>query len=97
MLKTYIVKKTKTFHTKLLEYIKTIYSINPDIAKKIYNSINKELYSLDILPRRYHHLDKNNYCFVHKNYRIYYKVDDEEFVVYILNIIHTRQNDKNYR
>lgn len=85
---------TPFFNNKLIDYL-SIYSYS--IIKNIVNKIYNEIYSLDILPKRYHYIKENDYCFVVMNYRIYYSVYDADGIVVIKNIYYTRENDKNIR
>ena len=91
----YVIVISNHFHNILMNYINLIAKYSLLSAKKYYNLLNKEFYSLEILPKRYHHIKNGNYYFIVKNYRIYYRVDDENNLVILLNMIDTRQDDKN--
>ena len=87
----YKIILTKRFKNKLVKIInyckRNKYSYN-----KMLTSIYDTVFSLKILPKRYHKISENDYSVVIKNYRIIYSVYDNEQIVYIDSIIHTSQN-----
>lgn len=97
--KTRITKLVKNDLTDIGNYI-TYELKNPLAALNILQGISKEIKSLEKFPKR-NKLEQDtvfqNYNIRkvnHKEYKIYYLVDDENFIVYVVRIVHRLANNR---
>lgn len=73
----------------------------PQTALKYIRSLRKKILSLEALPNAYTLVDDEPWRsrgirkIIHKNFLVYYRVDDNKKCVYILNVIYARRDQLN--
>ncbi|MCH2188410.1 type II toxin-antitoxin system RelE/ParE family toxin [Candidatus Gracilibacteria bacterium] len=78
---------------ELTDYIYR-FSFDKNISQKIYDDLYKKILSLNFLPNRYEkYLGDYRRIIVNGNYKIFYKIDEENKKVIIVRVIRTEQND----
>ena len=72
----------------------------PETAIKMVNGFRKTINDLCIFPQR-HELDEDEELArykirrtYYKNYKIYFIVDEDEYIVYVLRVLHMLMNSK---
>lgn len=93
-----VAKLVKKDLTNIRNYIS--YELNnPIAALNLLGGISKEIKSLEKFPKRNKAedvmLEKFNVRKInYKEYKIYYLVDDDNFIVYIIRIVHRLSNNR---
>lgn len=96
----YTVEITEKAQDDLAEIIKYVSSVldAPVAAKKLYNDIKECIYSLSQMPERYKEYDSEKYESYNlrmvsvNNYCVFYTVDNNKRIVYIVSILFGRMD-----
>lgn len=84
----------------IVDYIATKLK-EPEIAKRIYTSIKKQILSLEVMPYRYKLVDDEPFCKTGirklpvENYTAFYFVNEERKTVHIFRILYNRREWQN--
>lgn len=98
--KTNTTKKVESDITSNVEYIRSTLK-NKTAAEKLTKEVKKAIVSLAYMPERYAPVDlgkRTNLgirAMILRKYKIYYFVDDENSIVEILRMLHSRQDEFN--
>lgn len=85
--------------TDIFEYICTKLH-EPEIAKRIYRSLKKDILSLETMPFRFALIDEEPYkemgvrCILIENYTAFYIADETSKTVHILRVLYNRRDWK---
>lgn len=80
----------------IVKYISEVLK-EPEIAKRIYSSIKKQIFSLDTMPYRCKLVDDEPFCKMGirklpvENYTAFYFVDEKSKTVHIFRILYNRR------
>lgn len=77
----------------LTEYIYR-FSLSKQIANKVYNDLYSAIFSLNFLPNRFEKsIWEYRRLIVDWNYKIFYRVDEENKKVIIIRVLRSEQNN----
>lgn len=98
--KIQVVKEAKEDLRGIFYYISRVLC-EPQIAKRIYKTLNNKIHSLEDMPHRNPLIDEQPYKsrgirdFIIENYRVLYIVDEKNLSVKILRIVSIRREWQN--
>ena len=82
---------------QIVDYIAFVF-MNPQTAIRLAEELRDEIHSLERMPSRFAIVDKGKWRTRHirrmivKNYYVYYRIDDEQNIVFVVDVISMRRD-----